>query len=584
MIVKMKKVTVLVSEPHRQELLLKLRGLGTVHIKNLSKPQAEELHDAEETISNVENAIFILNRYDAQGDREKIDWTKDEIPVNAKKINSITKEKEDIIKTLQDTEDKMEWFKPWGGFNPEEFHKLQEKGIFIRLYRVTKGAFKKIKEKKGIHIINKDKEYLYIAQITKDPGDKLPLEDVKPLKESYEDLSKRHEFLRRRIEEIDIELRNKARAKDSLEGYLSALKKRYEFLNVKHGMKAEHKFSYLQGFCPVDKIKDLVRLSASLGFGYMVEEPDNAAEVPTLIRNPKWINIINPVFKFMNTVPGYKEFDISLWFLIFFSIFFAMLIGDAGYGALFLVLTTVARILAKKAPREPFLLMYVLSISTIAWGAITGTWFGAEKIAELPYLAPMVVNNINSFVDTNQNFMIFICFVIGVIHLTIAHLILAFKTINSFKALSEIGWILMLWGLFFTAGTLVLGNPFPFFAKYLLIVGAVLILLFTNPQKNILKALSDVVSYLRLFAVGYASVVLANTFNEMALGLGFNGIITGLGAAFILFFGHTLNIMLGFMAVIVHGVRLNMLEFSGQMGMEWSGKEYAPFKEQGEAI
>jgi len=74
-------------------------------------------------------------------------------------------------------------------------------------------------------------------------------------------------------------------------------------------------------------------------------------------------------------------------------------------------------------------------------------------------------------------------------------------------------------------------------------------------------------------------VVLASTFNDMAASIGFNSIIAGLGAALILFLGHSLNIILGFMAVIVHGVRLNMLEFSGQMNMEWSGKEYAPFKE-----
>jgi V/A-type H+/Na+-transporting ATPase subunit I len=122
----------------------------------------------------------------------------------------------------------------------------------------------------------------------------------------------------------------------------------------------------------------------------------------------------------------------------------------------------------------------------------------------------------------------------------------------------------------------------------------VLLLVFSEPQKNILKAIvssltniplkivgsfADIVSYLRLFAVGCATVVLASTFNDIVMGIGFNSIISGMIAAIILFLGHTLNIILGFMAVIVHGIRLNMLEFSGQMGMGWSGKEYSPFKE-----
>lgn len=269
-----------------------------------------------------------------------------------------------------------------------------------------------------------------------------------------------------------------------------------------------------------------------------------------------------------------------------------MLISDAGYGLLFIVITFFARKKLKKIPPEPFLLMYLLSFSTIIWGAITGTWFGSEKIASLPFLNSLVVGKINGLVEDNQNFMIYLCFVIGVVQLSLAHLVLAVKKINSPKAIAELGWVAVLWGLFFTAGILVLGRNSPSAALYLFVGGTLAILLFSNPQKNILRGVlitladlplkiissfSDVVSYLRLFAVGYASTVLAITFNNMALGIGFNGFFASLAGASVLFFGHTLNIVLGLMAVIVHGIRLNMLEFSGQMGMEWSGNEYKPF-------
>jgi V/A-type H+-transporting ATPase subunit I len=191
--------------------------------------------------------------------------------------------------------------------------------------------------------------------------------------------------------------------------------------------------------------------------------------------------------------------------------------------------------------------------------------------------------------------MIYLCFIIGAVHLSIAHLLKAFSMANSLKALAELGWVFLLWALFFVAGTLILSRPFPQAAGYLFVSGALLVILFSNQHKNIMKRIlvsladlplkmissfADVVSYLRLFAVGYASVIVASTFNDMALGLGFNGIAAGLGAALIMVFGHALNIILGFMAVIVHGIRLNMLEFSGQMGMEWAGKEYKPFKEE----
>lgn len=330
------------------------------------------------------------------------------------------------------------------------------------------------------------------------------------------------------------------------------------------------------------------------GLGYFTEDPDKPEETPTLITNPKWVRIIEPVFKFMKTIPGYDEFDISFIFLIFFSIFFAMLIGDAGYGIIFVVVTFLARRKFKKAPGEPFFLMYLLSGATIVWGAVTGTWFGAEGIAKLPLLNGLVVEKINSFAPENQNFIIYICFLLGAVHLTAAHLMKTIKMINSLKALSQLGWIAIVWGMFFAAGKFVIAKPFPPFAGWILIGGMLTVLLFSNAGKNwakgilatlaelplsVIGSFSDVVSYLRLFAVGYATVVLASTFNNMAVGGGVHGVVGGLSAAVILFLGHVLNIMLGMMAVVVHGIRLNMLEFSGHLGMQWSGVKYDPFRE-----
>ena len=296
----------------------------------------------------------------------------------------------------------------------------------------------------------------------------------------------------------------------------------------------------------------------------------------------------------MGTLPGYNEVDISFWFLIFFILFFAMLIGDGGYGLIFLITTFLINRKFKNIPREPIFLLYLLSGTTIVWGAITGTWFGVEKIAQLPFLNTLVIQQINSFVATSQGFMMYLCFFIGVIQLSIAHGVIAFNYINSPLALGQVGWISVLWGLFFVAGKLVLNKPLPVITMPLLIAGIVLILLFSNPHRNIFKRIgvtlgdlplkvissfSDIVSYLRLFAVGYASSVVAESFNNMAVGSGIDSILKGFIAALILFLGHSLNIILGFMAVIVHGIRLNMLEFSGHLNMQWSGKEYQPFKE-----
>jgi len=569
MIVRMKKVTLLVSDKERKNVLKDLRTLGTVHIKNIRKPESNELVKVKEDLFHTKKAIEALESYTKKKEGEKIFLKPFEISKQLEEIKDILNEKGHVERNLQDYGDHVAWFKPWGAFDPSDIEELKKKGVYIKLYYIASGEFKKLKNK-NLHIIKKNGNYLYCVLASKNP------------KESQ-------------LNSVEGRLKAKTPLLDSIKSYLQEAEKKHVFLNVMHGMEKEKNFSYLQGFCPVDKIKHIVALSKEKEFGYLIEEPGEAKNIPTLIQTPRWVRIISPVFKFMNIVPGYNEYDISIWFLIFFSMFFAMLISDAGYGLLFIALTFLAKHKLKKIPAEPFKLMYVLSFTTLIWGAITGNWFGAEKIAQIPFLNLMVVEKINSFVNTNQNFMIYVCFVIGVIQLTIAHLVIAIRKINSLKALSEIGWVTILWGLFFTAGTLVIGKPFPYFATYLFIVGAVLIILFSNSEKGLLKGIAfslgdlplkivssfaDIVSYIRLFAVGYASTVLAVTFNNLAFEIGFNNIISGLVGALILFLGHTLNIALGFMAVIVHGVRLNMLEFSGQMSMEWSGNEYKPFNEE----
>jgi V/A-type H+-transporting ATPase subunit I len=287
-------------------------------------------------------------------------------------------------------------------------------------------------------------------------------------------------------------------------------------------------------------------------------------------------------------------------FLLFFSLFFAMIVSDAGYGLIFVALGLFAqKKFGAKAPKEPFFLLYVLGGATMFWGLVSGNWFGAEGIGTLPIFEWALIREISAFPAeaeqaANLNFMMYLCFFIGAVHLSVAHGMRAFRYMNSPKALAEIGWIAIVWTLFFVAGTLVLGKEFPGIGMPLLIGGSALVLLFANFQKNIIKgalvtlgdlpltiisSFSDVVSYLRLFAVGYASVTVAASFNNMAVGEGISSFVAGLMAAITLFLGHGLNIVLCLMGVIVHGVRLNMLEFSGHMNMQWSGQEYLPFRE-----
>ncbi|MDD5070250.1 MAG: hypothetical protein PHV17_05920 [Candidatus Omnitrophica bacterium] len=589
MIVKMEEVTLLVSNREKESALKKLRTLGVVHIKSLKSLSDSEILRSQEKLAKTEEALRMLESFPGFG-REKCD--KADLAID--EIISLSDKKKRINSDLEDLDKKIKWFNIWGGFSYSSLKGLEAAGIFIRLYRCDFKILEKIAKDKPFYILARDKNFVSIALVSPDKDERLPIPE-EPFADSDLDTAKKKIAEKQKeIFNIDKRLKKLSLFQQSFLEYKADLEKKIEFVQVKDGMILEQEFCYLAGFCPVDKTALLKETANANGWGYIGREPKRPEEVPTLIENPPWLRIINPVFSFMGTSPGYNEFDISFWFLLFFSLFFAMLIGDAGYGIVFLSAIFFFRRKFKKAPAEPFILGKVLSISTIIWGAVTGTWFGFEKIARLPFFNYFVIDQINSFSNSNQSFMMYICFVIGVIHLTIAHLIIAFSIINTRRALGQIGWISILWGLFFTAQNLVLNKPQPPVTVWLYVAGVSLVIFFSKPDKNFLKgallgladlpltvisSFSDIVSYLRIFAVGYASVVVASSFNEMALGAGIHSVLGAFIAALVLFLGHSLNIILGFLGVIVHGIRLNMLEFSGHLDMQWSGKKYKPFKE-----
>ena len=593
MIEKMKNITVLVSEQERDKFISKLRKEGVLHIKHAKAPSSHELSFVEDKISKLEKLISQLAPYDVgRPDRRRSAHERDVLSC-ADSATEDLKVRDELLEQRAAIKKQLQWFEDWGDFDPDDLEAVKRSGANIKLYRIGKKNLKEVQDK-NVHVIKKGKTAMFVALVTNDEGEALPFDEVEVPEKSSDKLYQDITRIGKEIDAIGERMKERARGLIATRACKEKLEKELVSLEAKFGMQEEDKFSYIQGYCPVKSLDKITSMSEKHGLGIVTEDPDEPEETPTLITNPKWVDIISPVFTFMNTLPGYDEFDISFPFLAFFSIFFAMLIGDAGYGVLFLVVTFLARKKFKQLPGQPFFLMYLLSGCTIIWGAVTGTWFGSEAIQQLPLLRALVIPKLNSFSSTNQNFIIHICFTIGAIQLSLAHFMKAARCINSLKALSDAGWIMIVWGMFYTAKKFVLDVAFPPFAAWLLLGGFVLTLLFSNPEKGILKGIpatlinlplsiigsfSDVISYIRLFAVGLATVVVAESFNNMALGGGVNSVASGLIAAFILFFGHMLNIILGFMAVIVHGVRLNMLEFSGHLGMQWSGKKYEPFKE-----
>ena len=363
--------------------------------------------------------------------------------------------------------------------------------------------------------------------------------------------------------------------------------------------------SYLTGFLPGDQALGLKQFCRENNWALLLQDPAADDDVPTIVRNRRWIDIISPVFQLLGTIPGYREIDISFFFLIFFAFFFAVIIGDGGYGLVLLSGTFIFIMRSRRQGRETpnaLLLMLLLSLCTVFWGALTGTWFGSVTLARQPWLSWMTVPAIASFNPRSSEAIKYICFIVGTIHISIAHLwnfIRQSRKKPFIRSLAQLGWLFLVLGLYYMVLSLVLSSerfPLPAAAAWLMAAGLAMIIVFSRQEgrffhgitmgvANLLttflsgiSAFSDIISYIRLFAVGLATVEIAKSFNAMAAGMA-HGVVGIVLASLVLLLGHSLNLAMGALSVIVHGVRLNMLEFSGHLGMEWTGRPYKPFKE-----
>lgn len=600
MIVKMKKVTVITTENRKKETLKSLRQLGVLHIETQTV-ESEELARLQEERQLLKDALPIIERFSDDKASPKEVKSFDTGLAAAQYVLSLIERKNSLADQNSRSNVEIQRIKPWGDFDPAGFAFLDEKGFSLRLYELATADLESIDSEIRYVVINKDNKTARIAVIGEGeiPGESFTLPET-----SLDGLYKSIEENKAALLALEEEFAASGFYKEQITSTLSELEKEIEFHSISLNMGVEAVLTFLTGFIPVDKTEDLKEHVKKESLGLALDDPKEDEFVPTLIKNPKWVEIIKPVFNILGTIPGYKEFDISFWFLLFFTPFFAMIIGDAGYGAILLLGTLFARIKMKKAPSAPFTLMFLMSIATIAWGAITGTWFGSDVLANMGILKEWTIPFIASFPDKNSSinttqFIMNLCFIIGGVQLTIAHLKNFIKLFPSAVAFAEPGWITMLWGLFFLVQNIVLGQPMNPLTMPLIIIGFALVNVFCEqaPGRNFFKgillglagaplklldsisAFSDIISYVRLFAVGLASVEVAKAFNAMAGGIGFDDFTSGLITTLILVAGHMLNIMMGALSVLVHGVRLNMLEFSGHLGMEWSGRVYKPFKE-----
>lgn len=602
MIVKMSKVSFIFLDSEKDTALKKIRKAGVVHLERT--PGSSET--LTELAADRDRIVRALSRLDVKAGQEEFSYSEN-------KARDLCTKVLDVLDSIKETEEKLNliredmiWWEPWGDFDPSEIAILKSKGVELHFYEAGKAEWEELSRDYRSFVVSSVKSTVYGIIVVVEGESAPEMDSVKLPEYGVSELLKQKLHTEEKLKGLYEVLEQFSGQQNMLKALLQSVEQDLEYHEVRTGLGNEDSLDYFTGFMPARDKDKIQSLAADNGWAVILSEPTEDDVVPSLVENNKVVNTIKPLFDVLEVLPGYREMDISLDFLISFTLFFAMIIGDAGYGTLFLLLTIFIRFKSKKGG-PGFNLMYLLSSGTILWGVLTGNWFGSIALGSWEPLKGLVIPQISAFpelfgadVDSGSTIK-YMCFVIATIQLCIARFKNFVFKMPSLVAFEQLGWLAMLLGIYHVVLFLVLGiSPIPSYAMQMIGAGLVVVILFGQQEegvnffKGVLKGLnpiglfqlfldsisllSDIISYIRLFAVGLASLAIATSFNAMAAPMMAEPGAAMIGGALILLLGHALNIVMGALSLIVHGVRLDMLEYSGHLDMEWSGFKYEPFK------
>ena len=582
MIVPMKHLTLLCVASEGEKALESLRDLGCVHL-DLSSAASPELAAAKGELADAERAVRILDKAAREACSASAPEGADlfDSVRNADLVAAVLKADAERA-TLSDQADALRQtirtYAPFGDFDPALAASLRAAGVPVKL---AQGPGQPPERK------------AFFEETLPDGWTEIPL-PAERLSATRGKLAEAEAG----IAGITASLAAASGRTSAITGRYPGLKDRVAFAAAQDVLATQGAVSYIEGWVPVDAVPRLRAKAVTKAWGLLVRDAQADETPPTLIRPPKLFRPVAALFQGLGIAPGYTEADVSVPFMCYFSIFFAMLVGDGGYGAIILALTLWGW--RKTKPKEGtrhrpailrswLTLLTVFSSATVVWGILSNTWFGAS----LPFARDWAT--VRWLGDPTYGHMMLLCFTIGVSHLVLARVWNGICKINDTTCLAEFGWAGVLVFMFFVVNWIVgIFQGIPSLLYWVFGVSLALVFGFTvKPSElktrgaelgmlplNVMSALGDIISYVRLFAVGLASVKVAENFNGMAMNLDLPLWLKIVPMVLILLIGHGLNFAMAGLSILVHAVRLNTLEFSNHKGVSWSGYAFSPFKRQ----
>ena len=576
-IVALQKVTILGPVEDKSQIIDDLQGLGCLHLCSLNPDEA--LTPAKESLSEETREAWRF-LVDCPRKRFQVDKSNRYDPVE---MQSSALEIRERLNDLGDRRDflsrRIENVRVWGDF--EFSPSMEMDGYHLWFFLVPHVQMSEV-EATGLQyeIVHSDNLNVYVVVISKDEPVGMPVERVAIGAKSLSQLENE-------LEEIELEIDDLQAQREELTRGLKIYERNMNRLSDMTACSKAGRLTLdssplfaIQAWAPKDHASSLREYADDRGLGIIIEDPSEEDDPPTLLENSDRLKVGEDLVGFY-MMPGYRLWDPSVVVLFSFTLFFAMIISDAGYGALMAIgfLLMRRKLNASETGKRMGVLFAMLSGATILWGILVGSYFGVAP-SESSFLS-----NLNLLDMNNMGLMMALSIFVGAAHVILANAMDAWRQRESAAALAPVGWIVVIvsalawWRGAEGIGPVGLG------------VGLLMVFIFSGAGVDagfgrriasglmslakVTNAFGDILSYLRLFALGLASASLAIAFNDLARdardgipGIGF------LVALIVILVGHTLNFVLAIVSGFVHGLRLNLIEF-----FNWSvTEEGRPFR------
>lgn len=581
MITQMKKYTFLVFHREYEAFLEQLREVGVVHVTEKATGLAEDAH-LQELLAKADNARKLI----AQGAPDQL-----------------LQEKAALESRIAATQKEVNKMAIWGDFSAERIAQLKEAGYTLRYFTCPKKLFQ---EEWGI-VVAEQGATVYFVQVNNADDAPEVCQEQYLNEKSAADLQKDVEGLNGLLvaQNARIELWAKENI-PALENELNELQQQIDWKRVtlNTASEADGSLKVLEGFCPIDQVAALDAMLQKQEVYYQAEDPTAEDNTPIKLRNNKFTQLFESLTG-MYGWPNYGEFDPTPILAPFFLLFFAMCMGDCGYGILLII---IGLLIAKKKLNIAMFeglgpIITVLGVGTTVVGFFLGTFMGIDL-----YNAEWMPQALKSVMIKGEvmgyDIQMVLALCIGVFHICLAMVVKAICYTKQFGFKENIatwGWTLLIVGGLLVAilGMTIL--PAALFKGAIIVVGtvsALAIYIFNTPGRNPLinigaglwetynmatGILGDVLSYIRLYALGLAGGMLGAAFNNLGL-MVMGGSVEGaiwfqwIPFVLILILGHVLNLAMSALGAFVHPLRLSFVEYFKNAGYEGKGTLYKPFK------